>query len=202
MIYAKTDDNGVVIEYPVYERHIKNRGHRFDMYEPVEVTPQPNIDEMRQYAAKRPPTRHSDGRLYERWAVMDKPVSDARDSMLIQLNDAYSDVMANIISQYPEAEMITWDRQDQEAAAYTHDPDNAQTPFLSKLAQTRGMPLSELVPRVIAKSAAWIEMSGAATGARQRVEDQINAAETVDALRNINPVDAFKTAYENARNVA
>lgn len=43
----------------------------------------------------------------------------------------------------------------------------------------------ELVQRIIAKSNAWITMSGHATGRRQQLEDLISAATTiaeVDAL--------------------
>lgn len=100
------------------------------------------------------------------------------------INRAYEDELNVILKSYPEVETKTWDKQEQEARAWAAD-NTATAPLLTEIANARGLTLAELVPRVIAKADAWMQLSGAATGKRQALEGQIEAATTVEEVEAI-----------------
>lgn len=89
--------------------------------------------------------------------------------------------LAYIVNAYPEAERISWDKQEQEALRYQADSE-APTPMLTAIATAREIPLPELVARVLANADAFIALSGNVFGLRQRYEDQIDGAESLAEL--------------------
>ncbi|WP_251976705.1 hypothetical protein [Salinicola avicenniae] len=99
-----------------------------------------------------------------------------------RINAAYQAEMAAILREYPEAEQLTFDRQEREAREWQAWKDAGEegvepaTPLLSNIAQGRSMPKADIIERVIAKSDAWINASGIATGKRQAKEDRIATA--------------------------
>lgn len=101
-----------------------------------------------------------------------------------RVNSGYQAELNAILRDYPEAETKTWDKQEQEARAWAAD-NTATAPLLTEIANARGLTLAELVPRVIAKADAWMQLSGAATGKRQALEEQIEAATTVEEVEAI-----------------
>ncbi|MCA0973387.1 GA module-containing protein [Halomonas denitrificans] len=111
-------------------------------------------------------------------------LEDARQSAMRRINSAYEAELASIRSEYPDSEQMTWDKQEREARAYLADSGTA-TPLLDAMATGRGMGKDELATRIIAKADAWMQASGLATGKRQALEDQVNAAETVQAVETI-----------------
>jgi predicted nucleic acid-binding protein len=121
-----------------------------------------------------------------------RTLSDAKADQLAKINDAYQAQMAATLSKYPEAETITFDKQDREARAYQAWVDNGETgaapatPLVSNMAEGRQMAKEELVPRIIAKANAFTTESGHATGKRQYLEDRISSATTVDEVIAVN----------------
>ncbi|WP_337639617.1 hypothetical protein [Bilophila wadsworthia] len=85
---------------------------------------------------------------------------------------------------YPDREIRTFDKQESEARAYAADA-TASTPLLSALAQARGIPLSELVERVLAKADAFAVASGSIIGQRQTLEDRLDACTTLEEVQGI-----------------
>tara|TARA_R100001039_G_scaffold39097_1_gene43807 strand:- start:1259 stop:1750 length:492 start_codon:yes stop_codon:yes gene_type:complete len=108
-------------------------------------------------------------------------LEEARADKQREINAAYSSELDAILSDYPEAETKTWDKQESEARAY-QDDSTASTPLIDAIATARSMDKAELVQRVIAKADAWIALSGAATGKRQALEDAIASTESLEAL--------------------
>lgn len=106
-------------------------------------------------------------------------LDELASSAMSRINGAYQAEMNEILRAYPEAETLTWDKQEQEARKWSAD-NTAATPLLDAIAQGRGMDKTELVSRVIAKADAWIAASGLATGKRQALEDEITAALAAD----------------------
>ena len=86
---------------------------------------------------------------------------------------------------YPDGEVVSWDQQVIEARAREVSP-TAVTPLLSAIAAQRGIDVTTLAGRVLEKANAYAVASGSIIGARQRLEDAINAANTVEALSAIN----------------
>lgn len=88
---------------------------------------------------------------------------------------------------YPPGEVESWDKQEREAVAYKADT-TAATPLLASLSEHRGVPLPELVERVLAKAEAYAKMSGCIIGQRQRLEDELELAEDEAAIARIDVV--------------
>lgn len=101
-----------------------------------------------------------------------------------RINEAYQGELETILADYPEAETKTWDKQEQEARAWQSD-SAATTPLIDAIAAARGMDKAELVSRIIAKADAWVDLSGAATGKRQALEDQVAQSATLEAVEAI-----------------
>lgn len=102
-------------------------------------------------------------------------------SKLGELNAACERALGELSSAYPPGELQSWPQQVQEAEALLRDPPGA-APLLTVIATTRGVPLTELAQRVRDKAVAYAEFSGAVIGKRQRLEDELDAAETIEAV--------------------
>ena len=73
---------------------------------------------------------------------------------------------AILTGTYPDREIRTFDKQESEARAY-------------------GIPLSELVERVLAKADAFAVASGSIIGQRQTLEDRLDACTTLEEVQGI-----------------
>lgn len=92
---------------------------------------------------------------------------------------------ANDIAQhYPPFEQLTWHEQEVEARSFLADPAS-ETPVLSVIAAERDITLDDLAERVIAKADAFRAISALLAGRRQALEDQIEMAQTVEAVQAI-----------------
>jgi hypothetical protein len=86
-------------------------------------------------------------------------LEQTKAAKLSEINAAADRAIATLTATYPDREISTFDKQESEARAYTADPTSS-TPFLSGLSQARGVPLDELVRRVLAKADAFTAASG------------------------------------------
>ena len=94
--------------------------------------------------------------------------------------------LAALTASYPASELLTFDKQEAEARALLADPE-ASTPFLTPLAAARGMETEELARKVIAKADAFTTASGHVIGLRQKDEDRLKAAQSVEDVAAIVP---------------
>ena len=101
-----------------------------------------------------------------------------------QINGAFEQTMQMITAGYPQDEIASWGKQEQEARAFVADAESA-TPLIGALSATRGVEKSDLVGRIIYKADAFAQISGQLIGKRQALEDAIDAAETAEALEAI-----------------
>lgn len=124
-----------------------------------------------------------DGAMLDR---PEKPFSQLKIEKMFELNAAYQKAIAEMTPGYPEAEKLSFDKQEQEARAWLAD-DTALTPFVDALAAGRGMEKAELVRRIILKANAFALASGSLTGQRQRYEDMLEAAQDAEAVAAIVP---------------
>lgn len=83
--------------------------------------------------------------------------------------------MAPIAAAYPPSERESWPVQTEEARRLLDDVE-ASTPWIDAAASARGLDRVTLAERIIEKATAYAAISGAMTGARQAIEDQIDAA--------------------------
>lgn len=86
------------------------------------------------------------------------------------INAKCEELMAMVKQGYPDSEVESWSKQENEARA-------GGGPLTDALAQTRGIPASLLRERIIAKADAFAVYSGQIIGQRQALEDRILAGE-------------------------
>lgn len=103
---------------------------------------------------------------------------------LSEINTAADRAISTLTATYPDREIATFDKQESEARAYAADA-TASTPLLSALAQARGIPLPDLVERVLAKADAFAVASGSIIGQRQALEDRLDACTTLEEVQGI-----------------
>lgn len=112
-------------------------------------------------------------------------VDDAARSKRREINAAADAALASITTQYPRAEIDSWQIQLAEANAYTAD-QAASTPFIDGLvARRQGVDKPTLVSRILANAAAWSGLSSDVFGQRQALDDLVDAAATVEAVEAI-----------------
>lgn len=111
-------------------------------------------------------------------------LEEMKAAKLSEINAAADRAIATLTATYPDREISTFDKQESEARAYAADP-TASTPLLSALAQARGIELSELVQRVIAKADILAMASGSIIGQRQALEDRLDTCTTIEDVQAI-----------------
>lgn len=111
-------------------------------------------------------------------------VEAVRAGLIAAVNTRCDDLLARLKAGYPDGEVVSWDQQVIEARALDVSP-TAVTPLLSAIATQRGIDVTTLAVRVLEKANAYAVASGSIIGARQRLEDAITAATTVDELSAI-----------------
>jgi hypothetical protein len=108
-------------------------------------------------------------------------VGDLRPAAIEKNNAAYEAAIGAMTSDYPAAEITTWERQRAEAVEWGAD-SASPTPWIDIAAQARGLDRDEYLARTLAKVNAFAVASAYLTGRRQGIDDQIRAATTAEEL--------------------
>ena len=112
------------------------------------------------------------------------PLDDLRRAAIEQNNAAYDSAISRMTSDYPAAEIQTWERQRAEVVAWADDTE-ALTPWIDIAAAARMLDRTEYLTRTLAKVNAFAVASAFLTGRRQGIDDRIKAATTADELAAI-----------------
>lgn len=91
------------------------------------------------------------------------------------------------IDSTPDFERETWQEQEAEAKAWKRDK-NAETPVLEIIAKARGIDLEVLREKAYQKSLAYRQISALIAGQRQRYEDLLDKAQTLEDVKAIVPI--------------
>ena len=113
-------------------------------------------------------------------------IDRAKSTKLAEINTTYDAATSALVSMYPQTELLTFDQQESEARAYEADP-TAETRLVDMLAKGRQIDKAELARRIILKSDAFKLSAGYLTGQRQRYEDLLSEAKTVEEVEAIVP---------------
>ena len=108
----------------------------------------------------------------------------AQTAAFAALANQYDTRVQALAAGYSQYERESWPVQTAEAMAYTADPQ-AVTPWLDAASAARGIDKAELATRVIAMDTAYRQIHGALTGHRQKLWDQIAAAQVPDDIAAI-----------------
>lgn len=106
-----------------------------------------------------------------------------REDKRNEISKEFEDAVALIKSGYTEDEIKSWDKQENEARAYTAD-NLSPTPLLDAISASRGKDKATVVGNVILKADAYAVPYGAALGTKQAREDAL-------ALIDLNSPDAL-----------
>ncbi|MFC0949186.1 hypothetical protein ACFGW0_02065 [Pasteurella multocida] len=138
------------------------------------------------------PTRPSE--CYEwvdgQWVINDEKASEllavAKTKKLKEINDSAQAYVDGIAKTYetPEFERDTWLTQRAEAIAWKQDPNNL-TPTLESIATNRGVPLDILREKAYQKSVLFATLSSTIAGQRQKLEDQLMSAQSIEEIEQI-----------------
>lgn len=138
----------------------------------------------------------ADGQTYDglgpvpAWLYADEPpapeptLEEAQAAQLVLINVSFETAALALTAGYPEAERLTWPIQQAEALAWAAD-NAAATPYLDGLADARGITPAEMRALTLAQVQAFQAASQQLVGTRQRLRDEINAAETVEDVRAV-----------------
>jgi len=125
------------------------------------------------------------GQAIEPYASPVLTADEIRSSLVEALNVEYERRMQVIAAGYPPSERESWHVQTAEARALIADVQ-ALTPWINGAAAARQIDRLVLAQRIAAKDDQYRAIHGALTGARQRIEDLIDAAgDDVHALQLI-----------------
>lgn len=175
IIHRSVDDSYVCKEYG----HIPNPLDK-TLTEATRLRYASRWEDIAAYAKEHPEN------VTEEPAPSELTLEELKSIKLYEINSAYDSATSSLVSTYPYTELLTFDKQEQEARAYSAD-HSASTPFLSGLAKARGITLDDLVGRVIKKSEAFAFAVATLTGQRQRYEDLLDAAITAEEIAAIVP---------------
>lgn len=78
--FMRLDAEGNIVEYPVMEHHIRNRGLRLDMFVEVHPSPKPAFDKSINYISKKNPYLGDDGKWYQSWHTLPLPEAQLREA--------------------------------------------------------------------------------------------------------------------------
>ena len=168
-------DGSYVVPYNGYpEFHVPNTARYAVLWAEIDAYAQAHPEQVTDEPAPPQPT---EAELLER----------TKTSKLAEINAAYEAATSALVSTYPQTELLTFDKQEAEARAWTED-NSAETPLVDALAAGRTMAKAELVRRIVAKADAFAVAVGYYTGQRQKYEDMVKSAETPEAVAAIVPV--------------
>ena len=111
-------------------------------------------------------------------------IEQIRTRKLTEINTACETTLAMIKASYPASEVLSWSVQETEARAYVLD-DTKPIPFLTALADARGVTVPNLAALIIAKADAFAGISGSLIGKRQRLEKLAEQATTIEDIEVI-----------------
>jgi len=108
------------------------------------------------------------------------PLAALAAKAIARINSGYTQTMQVILDEYPDAETLSFDKQEREAREWQQWQVNGgaepATPYIDAMLSERPIGKSELVSRIISKANAFVGAHGSATGRRQRLEDDIKAS--------------------------
>ena len=113
-------------------------------------------------------------------------IDHARSAKLFEINATYDAATSGLVATYPQTELLSFDKQESEARAWTAD-NSAETPLVDMLAAGRQIDKAELIRRIIDKADAFALATGYLTGQRQRYEDLLGEAKTAEEIEAIVP---------------
>lgn len=112
----------------------------------------------------------------------------AKQQKLEEVRSATNMYMEQLKSNFSNAEMETWSRQENGVKLLSENPESEEydAQWVKALAATRGISLEEQIQRISYASNLMNEYAYRLVGYQQSLEDKINAATTLEEVQEIN----------------
>lgn len=112
----------------------------------------------------------------------------AKQNKLEEVRSATNSYMEQLKSNFSNAEMETWARQENGVKLLIENPNSEEydAQWVKALAMTRGISLEEQMQRISYATNYMNTVAYQLVGYQQKLEDMINAATTVEEVMNIN----------------
>lgn len=112
----------------------------------------------------------------------------AKQNKLEEVRGATNSYMEQLKSNFSNAEMETWARQENGVKLLMENPESQEydAQWVKALAMTRGITLEEQMQRISYATTMMNTVAYQLVGYQQKLEDMINAATTVEEVMNIN----------------
>lgn len=113
-------------------------------------------------------------------------IARAKSAKIAEINARAQDYinLATGAAETPSFEVQTWAQQAAEAKAW-HADSTAPTPMLTIIAMQRGLPVDILRQKAYEKAVAYEQLVAVIAGKRQKYEQMLDAATTVDDIEKI-----------------
>lgn len=135
-----------------------------------------------------------DGTYYQNWTVDRVDSLETAQAITIAAIEALAKSKRDaVVADYSPAEMSAWSMKRAEALAFSTSEDAAAAPALVMEAQVRGIPLNELVDKVLAKAAALSQLEASIAGTCGKKQDAVRACTTVQHVADL--VDDIGTGW-------
>lgn len=108
------------------------------------------------------------------------PLNERKERAIKRIKDECEQITSSALTEYPEAERLTFAMQLQEALS----PDSG-TVFTDMLAQKRGIDSDELRNKIVEKAGQFMALSAAVSGKRQKLVSMIENSDDVIVVDNI-----------------
>jgi len=114
----------------------------------------------------------------------DEDFSAYRIRAIASVNKRCEELLKSAAGDYPELEISSFSQQEQEARQYLENPTIEPT-LLKAIAESREIPLDELVAKVIENADTYNALSGRYMGLRRKQLDRINNCTTLEELKEV-----------------
>ena len=114
-------------------------------------------------------------------------LASAKKAKIRELTKSMSASLDEFKSGYPEDEQSTWQQQADECKAWfaSSSPSADLVPWCAACASARGIELKDFMDKVKAHVEAYSKASAEAVGKRKKLVEEVQAAETIDAVNAI-----------------
>ncbi|MGT2460056.1 hypothetical protein ACU4GI_45960 [Cupriavidus basilensis] len=151
---------------------------------PAQAMPQPTVGPLE--SARLSGYKLVDGIYYQTWAVDRVASLGAAQAITIAAIEALAKSKRDaVVADYSPAEMSAWSMKRAEALAFGASQDAAAAPALVMEAQVRGIPLNELVDKVLAKAAALSQLEAGIAGTCGKKQDAVRACDSVQEIQRL-----------------
>lgn len=108
----------------------------------------------------------------------------AKKAKLTELNTMCDQMAAEVLQRYSSLDVSSWSQQVKEAEAIM-EGSAVEPTLLKQLSGQRGINLMDLAEKVLVKAAIYSCVSGLILGKKQKLEDRLDVAATVEEVNSI-----------------